>query len=173
MLCVEVQTWPHALRRSGEARKTFGANLLELAVGGRNADLPTLVHAQVLARTAGQLVAQVQLAVLLEGLDGQHLPVERHLRAGGTTIIAACCASRARYLQAFMRHDTKIVQNECQAGCCCWHCNPEVWQLKNALSVPPDVGVICNCWSMLSKPKQTLDVVSFVLNHSCLMKHAP
>ncbi len=69
------------LRPRAGATLALSADLLELAVRRRDADLPPVVDAQVLPRAARQLVAQVQLAVLLKRLDRQRLPVEYHLHA--------------------------------------------------------------------------------------------
>ena len=55
------------------------AYLLELALSRCDADLPAVVDLEVLPRPPGELITQVQLAVLLERADRQHLAVEIHL----------------------------------------------------------------------------------------------
>lgn len=53
-------------------------HLLELALAGADADLPAIIDA--LVHAGRLLVLHVQFHIVLEGLDGQPLPVQQHLQ---------------------------------------------------------------------------------------------
>ena len=56
-------------------------HLLELALAGADADLPAVVDA--LVHTGRVLVPHIQVHIVLEGLDGQPLPVQDYLQHTG------------------------------------------------------------------------------------------
>jgi hypothetical protein len=64
--------------------------LLELAISGAHTDLPSVINPLIDAGSPGVLGSQVEVHIVLKGLDGQLGTVEIHLRGSGQEAWEAC-----------------------------------------------------------------------------------